>query len=84
MDNIQNTNNEDLKIVESVKIDKIYLRINKEITYEYSYIYYPLLMFNNINIIDYKIDKHNKLYFKVSFKMINILLKSIKIRRKKE
>lgn len=78
------TDSSNLKIIKEIKIDKIYIRINKELTYTYSYIFYPLLSLDNIfKVVDYKICDSNKFYISFNFKLVNIILKIIQARRKK-
>lgn len=83
IDKIYESNNIDLKIIDTIKINKILIRIDIENTYEYSYIFYPLFLVNNTNIINYKITNENKIYCVFSIKLVNIILKIIKIRREK-
>lgn len=78
------TESSNLKIIKEIKIDKIFIRINKELTYTYSYIFYPLLSLDNIfKVVDYKICDSNKFYISFNFKLVNIILKIIQARRKK-
>lgn len=75
---------EDLKIIESLSINKIILRLKKEQISRYAYVFYPLLTINKINQkIDYQIASENKLYMKVNVKIVNVLMKKIQIRRLK-
>lgn len=81
MKKFKDANKEDLKIIQSITIDKIFLRIPEMISYQYSYIIYPLYNLNLIKTFDYKLADEFKLYIKVKMNIVNILHKLIQIRR---
>ena len=81
MKKFKDANKEDLKIIQSITIDKIFLRIPEMISYQYSYIIYPLYNLNLIKTFDYKLADEFKLYIKVKMNIVNILYKLIQIRR---
>lgn len=84
IDKVIDTDKEDLKIINSFKIEKIYIRINKNNALENANVFYPLLSINNlITILDYDISYKTKFYSIVSFKLSNIIFKLLTIRRNK-
>ena len=80
---IKQTNKEDLKIIKSISIDKLYIRMPEILSYQYSYIIYPLYNLNTIEKIDYKVNSNFKLYLRVKMNLFNIIYKLIEIRRLK-
>ena len=83
MKKFKDANKEDLKIIQSITIDKIFLRIPEMISYQYSYIIYPLYNLNTIEKVDYKVNNNFKLYLRVKMNLFNIIYKIIEIRRLK-
>lgn len=84
IDNIIDSDKEDLKVINSINIELIYIRLNENTTLEHAQFLYPLLIINDvINIVDYKISYKTKFYIRISFKLSNLIFKLITIRRNK-
>lgn len=83
LNKLKTTRKEDLEMIKSIKIDRIYLRVPRGLSYHYSYVFYPLYSLNISKIVDYKIDDKFKLYTKVKMNLVNIVFEFLKIRRMK-
>lgn len=77
---IKESDKEDIKIIKSFKIQKLYVSINERLSIKYCYLLYPLLMVNNDNIT-VNLNKDNQLYILIELKLANLLKEIIRIRR---
>lgn len=77
---IKESDKEDIKIIKSFKIKKLYASINKSLSIKYCYLLYPLLMVNN-DYITVNLNKDNQLYILIELKLANLLKDIIIIRR---
>lgn len=77
---IKESDKEDIKIIKSFKIKKLYVSINESLSIKYCYLLYPLLMVNN-DYITVNLNKDNQLYILIELKLANLLKEIIKIRR---
>jgi len=77
---IKESDKEDIKIIKSFKIKKLYVSINERLSIKYCYLLYPLLMVNN-DYITVNLNKDNQLYILIELKLANLLKEIIKIRR---
>lgn len=77
---IKESDKEDIKIIKSFKIKKLYTSINKSLSIKYCYLLYPLLMVNN-DYITVNLNKDNQLYILIELKLANLLKDIIIIRR---
>lgn len=77
---IKESDKEDIKIIKSFKIKKLYVSINESLSTKYCYFLYPLLMVNN-DYITINLNKNNQMYILIELKLANLLKEIIKIRR---
>ncbi len=77
---IKESDKEDIKIIKSFTIKKLYVSINESLSIKYCYLLYPLLMVNN-DYITVNLNKDNQLYILIELKLANLLKEIIKIRR---
>lgn len=89
---LKKTKKEDLKIVESIHVEKLYLNAKAEFLKEYYYLIYPFIgilfslneiLQKNDLYIESKSEKGYYLYLLIDVKMDNIIKKKIQIRRLK-
>lgn len=77
---IKESDKEDIKMIKSFKIKKLYVSINESLSIKYCYLLYPLLMVNN-DYITVNLNKDNQLYILIELKLANLLKDIIIIRR---
>lgn len=76
-----NSKKEDLKIIESIEIRKIHIKIKREYFDEFSYIFYPLSALNQfIKKTKINISSENMIYIILNINIVNILNKIFQIR----
>ena len=81
LENIKKTDKENIKLIKTINIKKLFIEIKKEIADLYPYLFYPLLVDNKV--IKIKLTDNNKLYNKIEIRLVNVLYSLIKIRSKK-
>ncbi len=79
-----NTQKEDLKIVETIKITKICVAVNLNFANQYAPYIYPFLSLNSFaKILNFKINNQSKFYLAAKITIVNLLHEIIIIRRLK-